>query len=181
MGDTRRHGTGDPLRGCLDNDRWDLGPSPRGYGRGVAESSFGIFAHATAVWLMREKTRYTPNEAFGSWKKSSGNAVTWVDRLRKSRARQVKRAKDSLRLRLFASTPTREKDAMSAKEKSPSTHDRLITKAELASRLNLSTRSIDRKIEDGSIPRGIRLGGAVRWRESVIDRWIDGGCPQVIR
>lgn len=70
---------------------------------------------------------------------------------------------------------------MSQKDKSPAVRERLITKKELADRLNLSVRSIDRKIDEGAVPSGFRLGASIRWRESVIDRWIEGGCPQVTK
>lgn len=68
---------------------------------------------------------------------------------------------------------------MNQKDKSPLVRERLITKKELADRLHLSIRSIDRKIDEGAIPGGFKLGVAVRWRESVIDQWIESGCPRV--
>ena len=57
--------------------------------------------------------------------------------------------------------------------------EKLLTKIELAERLKLSTRSIDRKIELGELPRGFKLGASVRWRESIVDQWIADGCPKV--
>lgn len=59
------------------------------------------------------------------------------------------------------------------------TGERLRTKRELAELLRLSTRSIDRKISRGEIPPGIKLYGAVRWRQATIDAWIAAGCPQI--
>jgi excisionase family DNA binding protein len=69
---------------------------------------------------------------------------------------------------------------MSQNAKSALVRERLITKKELAERLHLSIRSIERKIDEGAIPGGFKLGAAVRWRESVIDQWIEGGCPRVM-
>jgi predicted DNA-binding transcriptional regulator AlpA len=61
----------------------------------------------------------------------------------------------------------------------PIARERLLNKSELAQRLRLSMRSIDRGIVEGTIPKGFRLGGAVRWRESLVDKWIEAGCPPV--
>jgi len=57
----------------------------------------------------------------------------------------------------------------------------LLTKKQLADTLNLSTRSIDRKIAEGKFPKGILLGGARRWRKALIDEWIAEGCPKADR
>jgi len=57
--------------------------------------------------------------------------------------------------------------------------ERLLRKKETASRVSLSTRTLDRKIAEGLFPKGIKIGSAVRWRESVIDQWIADGCPRV--
>lgn len=51
---------------------------------------------------------------------------------------------------------------------------KIITKAELGRLLRLSKRSIDRRIAGGELPRGIRLGGAVRWDLATIERFIAG-------
>lgn len=53
----------------------------------------------------------------------------------------------------------------------------LLTKKQLADLLKLSPRSIDRKIDAGEFPRGLKLGGAVRWRRSVINAWLAADCP----
>lgn len=51
---------------------------------------------------------------------------------------------------------------------------KMMTKVELGQLLQLSPRSIDRRIAAGEMPRGIRLGGAVRWDAATIERWIAG-------
>jgi predicted DNA-binding transcriptional regulator AlpA len=52
----------------------------------------------------------------------------------------------------------------------------LLTKKQVAQIVKRSTRSIDRDIEQGNFPRGIKLGtgksGAVRWPRSVVEQWI---------
>lgn len=55
----------------------------------------------------------------------------------------------------------------------------LLRKKETASKVKFSTRTLDRKVADGSFPPGIKIGASVRWRESVIDQWIADGCPRV--
>ena len=50
--------------------------------------------------------------------------------------------------------------------------EKLLTKADLAEKLKLSKRSIDRRIAAGLFPPGFKLGAAVRWRESVVDRFL---------
>lgn len=50
----------------------------------------------------------------------------------------------------------------------------LLTKKQVAGLTKLSTRSIDRKIEEGSFPRGLTLGRARRWRTKEIEEYLDG-------
>ena len=57
--------------------------------------------------------------------------------------------------------------------------EELLTKKQLASRTKFSLRTIDRKIAEGAFPKGLKLGGAVRWRKAEIDQWIAGGCQRV--
>jgi len=40
-----------------------------------------------------------------------------------------------------------------------------------------SARTTWRKLAGGLIPAPVRVGGAVRWRISEIQGWIDAGCP----
>ena len=52
----------------------------------------------------------------------------------------------------------------------------LITAAELARLLQVSTRTLWRLRLAGELPEAVRLGGAVRWRLDEIKKWIAGGC-----
>lgn len=56
------------------------------------------------------------------------------------------------------------------------TINELLTKKQVAQIVKRSTRSIDRDIEQGNFPKGIKLGagkgGAVRWPKSVVEDWI---------
>jgi len=52
----------------------------------------------------------------------------------------------------------------------------LITAAELARLLQVSTRTLWRLRSAGELPEAVRLGGAVRWRLDEIRKWIAGSC-----
>jgi excisionase family DNA binding protein len=56
---------------------------------------------------------------------------------------------------------------------------RLLTKEQLAAKLQLSTRTVYRKWQDGEIPPPIKLGSVVRWRSDVIEQWIENDCQGV--
>jgi len=43
--------------------------------------------------------------------------------------------------------------------------------------LSLSKRQIFRLNSCGKIPASVKIGGAVRWRLSDLERWIALGCP----
>jgi prophage regulatory protein len=47
----------------------------------------------------------------------------------------------------------------------------------LAELLGLSIRTIRRLDSSGKLPRPLRIGGAVRWRISEVNQWVDAGCP----
>lgn len=57
------------------------------------------------------------------------------------------------------------------------TGEQLLTKRQLAQKLQVSMRSIDRRISQGEFPRGLKVGASVRWRSSIIDAWISSNCP----
>jgi predicted DNA-binding transcriptional regulator AlpA len=50
--------------------------------------------------------------------------------------------------------------------------EELLTKRQVSQQLKLSPRSIDRKISQGSFPKGFKIGSLVRWRRSSIEQWI---------
>jgi len=52
----------------------------------------------------------------------------------------------------------------------------LLTKKQVAQLRKQSTRTVDRDVDAGRFPKGIKLGkgksGAVRWPRSVVEQWI---------
>lgn len=50
---------------------------------------------------------------------------------------------------------------------------------ELASELNVSSRTVRRMHDTGVMPRAVRFGRALRWDRREIDRWRDNGCPNL--
>ena len=53
----------------------------------------------------------------------------------------------------------------------------LLTAAQVADLLGVSTRTLWRLRSAGSVPAPVKLGGSVRWRGSELHQWIDAGCP----
>jgi excisionase family DNA binding protein len=47
---------------------------------------------------------------------------------------------------------------------------------DLAALLKISTRTVWRLADEGSIPGKLRVGKSVRWSRRVIDSWIESGC-----
>ncbi|KLU05883.1 hypothetical protein RISK_002515 [Rhodopirellula islandica] len=47
--------------------------------------------------------------------------------------------------------------------------------------LNCSPRHIRRLVDSGRMPRPIKLGALSRFQRSVIEKWIEDGCPDVRR
>ncbi len=58
---------------------------------------------------------------------------------------------------------------------------RLLTVSAVAELLGISGRHIYRLSDSGRMPRPMKLGGAVRWDRDEIRRWIDAGCPAVVK
>jgi excisionase family DNA binding protein len=54
--------------------------------------------------------------------------------------------------------------------------DRLLRVGEVAGRLGVSVRAVWKNLASGRLPLPVRLGRAVRWRESEIARFIALGC-----
>jgi excisionase family DNA binding protein len=50
---------------------------------------------------------------------------------------------------------------------------------QLAQILSLSGRSIYRLVDAGKLPQPLHIGGAVRWRRSDIEQWLEQGCKPV--
>ncbi len=53
---------------------------------------------------------------------------------------------------------------------------RLLKVKELSAALGISERQVWRLRSAGLIPTPVNVGGAVRWRESDIEKWIANGC-----
>ena len=56
----------------------------------------------------------------------------------------------------------------------------LLTKQQLATLLQVSTRSIDRWLSEDRLPDGLRveIAGTVRFRSDIADEWVAAGCPR---
>ena len=54
----------------------------------------------------------------------------------------------------------------------------LITADQLASMLQISTRTVWRLKSAGQLPKPVEVGGSVRWRAEEIHNWINRGCPR---
>jgi predicted DNA-binding transcriptional regulator AlpA len=52
----------------------------------------------------------------------------------------------------------------------------LITAAEVARMLQISTRTVWRLRSGGELPEPVRFAGTVRWRLAQIKKWIADGC-----
>lgn len=59
----------------------------------------------------------------------------------------------------------------------PPSNERLVAIDEVAQRLAVSTRSIWRLVSARKIVLPVKVGGATRWREAELIRWMAAGCP----
>lgn len=53
----------------------------------------------------------------------------------------------------------------------------LLTRAELASEMRVSAKSVDRHDQRGLIPAPLLIGGRKRWLRSEIEAWLAAGAP----
>lgn len=53
----------------------------------------------------------------------------------------------------------------------------LVTAAEVARLLGISSRTLWRQLSAGQIPQPVRFGGTVRWNLVDLKKWITDGCP----
>lgn len=59
-----------------------------------------------------------------------------------------------------------------------STPPPMMTTAEAARALNVSTRTVQRWAENGLLPKPVRLGGStLRFPRAAFEKWIEDGCP----
>jgi len=55
---------------------------------------------------------------------------------------------------------------------------KLLSAKQLGNVLSLSARTIWRLRSSGKLPEPVKVGqGAIRWRQSDIEKWITMGCP----
>ena len=52
---------------------------------------------------------------------------------------------------------------------------------EVSTMLNVSHKTITRLQQLGKMPKSVRIGRLIRWREDVVLAWINDGCPEVHR
>jgi predicted DNA-binding transcriptional regulator AlpA len=64
-------------------------------------------------------------------------------------------------------------DSLQTKSTTPA----LISAAELAELLQISTRTLWRLRSAGKLIKPIKLGGSTRWRLDEVQTWIADGCP----
>lgn len=57
----------------------------------------------------------------------------------------------------------------------------LIDTKTLAQWLNVSTRTIHRRISENKVPTPIRNVGRLRWLRTEIEQWIAAKCPELSR
>lgn len=55
--------------------------------------------------------------------------------------------------------------------------DGMLTKQQLAARLRISVRHLEKLVRLGQIPRPVNLGRCVRFVGSAVNAWMIGGCP----
>lgn len=50
---------------------------------------------------------------------------------------------------------------------------------DVATEIGCCSRSVRRWADSGRMPRPVKLGSLIRWQRSVIEDWIESGCPNV--
>ena len=53
----------------------------------------------------------------------------------------------------------------------------MMTAEEIARCMKISTRTVWRLKTQGELPKAVKVGRAVRWRQNDILHWIEQGCP----
>lgn len=53
----------------------------------------------------------------------------------------------------------------------------LIPANQLATLMQISTRTLWRLLSANRLPEPVRIGGSVRWRLDEVKQWIESGCP----
>lgn len=73
-------------------------------------------------------------------------------------------------------TQTLESDGSTAVD--DRTHQAMLTKQQLATRLGISVRHLENLVRRGVIPRPVSLGRCVRFWDGQIQSWLAQGCPR---
>jgi predicted DNA-binding transcriptional regulator AlpA len=61
----------------------------------------------------------------------------------------------------------------------PETEPLLISVDALARMLDISPRSVWRRLSSGEMIEPVRIGTCVRWRRQEVEAWIAAGCPPI--
>lgn len=54
----------------------------------------------------------------------------------------------------------------------------MATKPEVSFMLKICPRTIERRIQAGTFPPGLKFGRYVRWRVAELEVWLAAGCPE---
>ena len=65
-------------------------------------------------------------------------------------------------------------------ELSVKTEPELIDAQSLAAMLSVSIQSVRRMTDSGRVPGVVRLGRSVRYRRSIIAKWLDASCQVMV-
>lgn len=55
----------------------------------------------------------------------------------------------------------------------------LVDVHEVARLLSISTRAVFKWVEQGKLPKPLKIGRCCRWRKSELVAWVERGCPRV--
>jgi excisionase family DNA binding protein len=84
--------------------------------------------------------------------------------------KRLESAVDELRKRLeLLAAPSNCRDAL------PPDPLSLLTAAEVAALLQVDVRTLRRMRHERTFPRPTRLGRSLRWKRSLVERWLEGG------
>jgi len=61
----------------------------------------------------------------------------------------------------------------------PEAESLLISVDVLATMLDISPRSVWRRLSSGEMIEPVRIGTCVRWRRQEVEAWIAAGCPPI--
>ncbi len=59
--------------------------------------------------------------------------------------------------------------------------EKLLKLSDVTELLGVSARQVWRLRDRGAMPKPVKLGGSVRWRQSDLLKWIEASCPDMRR